>query len=52
MESYEQQDDLKKSKEDINRLVKAKNVDPILKRAAQSRAKIQEWEKQLKEGWF
>ena len=49
-ESYEQQGDLKKSKEGINRLVKAKNTDPILKRAAQSSENIQKWEKQLKEG--
>lgn len=50
IESYEQQGDLDKSKEGINRLVKAENADPILKRAAQSSADIQEWEKQLKEG--
>jgi tetratricopeptide (TPR) repeat protein len=50
IESYEQQGDIDKSKDKINRLVKAENVDPILKRAAQSRANIQEWEKQLKEG--
>ncbi len=50
IESYEQQGDTEKSKDGINRLVKAESADPILKRAAQSRANIQEWEKQLKEG--
>jgi tetratricopeptide (TPR) repeat protein len=50
IESYEQQGDPDKSKDGINRLVKAESADPILKRAAQSRANIQEWEKQLKEG--
>lgn len=50
IESYEKEGDMKNSKEGINRLVKAKNADPILKRAAQSSANIQEWEKQLKEG--
>ena len=50
VESYEQQGDLKKSKEGINRLVKGKNTDPILKRAVQSNENIQKWEKQLKEG--
>ena len=50
VESYEQQGDLDKSKEGINRLVKAKNTDPILKRAVQSSENIQKWEKQLKEG--
>ncbi|MEK9630001.1 MAG: tetratricopeptide repeat protein [Nitrospinota bacterium] len=50
IDSYEQQGDLEKSKEGISRLVKAENADPILKRAAQSSADIQEWEKQLKEG--
>ena len=50
IESYEQQGNSDKSKGEINKLVKAENVDPILKRAAQSRADILEWEKQLKEG--
>ena len=50
IESYEQQGNSDKSKDEINKLVKTENVDPILKRAAQSRADIQEWEKQLKEG--
>lgn len=50
IESYEQQGDTSKSGDEINRLVKAQNADPILKRAAESRASIQEWEKQLKEG--
>ncbi len=50
IESYEQQGEANKSKDGINRLVKAENADPILKRAAQSSANIQEWEKQLKEG--
>lgn len=50
IESYEQQGDTEKSKDGINRLVKTESADPILKRAAQSRANIQEWEKQLKEG--
>ena len=50
IESYEQQGDTDKSKDGINRLVKTENADPILKRAAQSRANIQEWEKQSKEG--
>ena len=50
IESYEQQGDPDKSKDEINRLIKAESADPILKRAAQSRANIQEWEKQSKEG--
>ena len=50
IESYEQQEETDKSKEEINRLVDAKNADPILKRATKSSANIQEWEKQLKEG--
>jgi len=50
IESYEQQGDIEKSKDGINKLVEAQNADPILKRAAQSSANIQEWEKQLKEG--
>lgn len=50
IKSYEQQKETEKSKEGINRLVEAENADPILKRAAQSAANIQEWEKQLKEG--
>ncbi len=50
IESYKQEGDIEKSKEGINKLVDAQNADPILKRAAQSSANIQEWEKQLKEG--
>lgn len=50
IESYGQQKETDKSKEEINRLVDSKNADPILKRAAKSSANIQEWEKQLKEG--
>lgn len=50
IESYEQQGETEKSKDRINKLVEAQNADPILKRAAQSSANIQEWEKQLKEG--
>ena len=50
IESYEQQGDPDKSKDEINRLITAESADPILKRAAQSRANIQEWEKQSKEG--
>jgi tetratricopeptide (TPR) repeat protein len=50
IESYEQEGDLDKSKDEINKLITAKSADPILKRAAQSRANIQEWEKQSKEG--
>ena len=52
VKSYEQQEGTDKSKEEINRLVDAKNADPLLKRAAKSSAIIQKWEKQLKEGWF
>ena len=52
IESYGQQQETDTSKEEINRLVDSKNADPILKRAAKSSADIQEWEKQLKEGWF
>ena len=50
IESYGQRGNSDKSKDEINKLVKAENVDPILKRSAQSRADIQEWEKQLNEG--
>ena len=50
VKSYEQQEGTDKSKEEINRLVDAKNADPLLKRAAKSSANIQKWEKQLKEG--
>ncbi|MEC9019114.1 MAG: tetratricopeptide repeat protein, partial [Nitrospinota bacterium] len=50
IESYKQQEETDKSKEEINRLVDAKNADPILKRTTKSSANIAEWEKQLKEG--
>ena len=50
IESLEKLGDPSKVTEGLNRLVKSENADDLTRQAAESRAKIQEWEKQLKEG--
>ena len=50
IESLEKLGDPSKITEGLNRLVKTENVDDLTKQAAESRMKIREWEKQLKEG--
>ena len=50
IESLEKLGDPSKVTEGLNRLVKTENTDDLTRQAAESRAKIQEWEKQLKEG--
>ena len=50
IESLEKLGDPSKITEGLNRLVKTENADDLTKRAAESRMKIREWEKQLKEG--
>lgn len=50
IESLEQLGDPSKTTEGLNRLVKTENADNLILQAAESRAKIREWEKQLKEG--
>ena len=50
IESLEKLGDPSKITEGLNRLVKTENADDLTKQAAESRMKIREWEKQLKEG--
>lgn len=50
IESLEKLGDPSKVTEGLNRLVKNENSDDLTRQAAESKAKIQEWEKQLKEG--
>ena len=50
IESLEKLGDPSKVTEGLNRLVKSENSDDLTRKAAESKAKIQEWEKQLKEG--
>ncbi len=50
IESLEKLGDPAKITEGLNRLVKADNADDLTRQAAESRVKIREWEKQLKEG--
>jgi tetratricopeptide (TPR) repeat protein len=50
IESLEKLGDPSKVTEGLNRLVKNENADDLTRQAAESKAKIQEWEKQLKEG--
>jgi tetratricopeptide (TPR) repeat protein len=50
IESLEKLGDPLKITEGLNRLVKAENADNLTRQAAESKAKIQEWEKQLNEG--
>jgi len=50
IESLEKLGDPSKITEGLNRLVKTENADDLTRQAAESMVKIQEWEKQLKEG--
>ncbi|MBT3922823.1 MAG: tetratricopeptide repeat protein [Nitrospina sp.] len=50
MESLEKIGDPSKVTEGLNRLVKIDNGNELTRQAAESRVKIREWEKQLKEG--
>ncbi len=50
IKSLEKLGDPSKITEGLNRLVKTENADDLTKQAAESRMKIREWEKQLKEG--
>ena len=50
IESLEKLGDPLKVAEGLNRLVKVDNADGLTRKAAESRVKIQEWEKQLKDG--
>ena len=50
IESLEKLGDPAKITEGLNRLVKTENADDLTRQAAESRVKIREWEKQLKEG--
>ena len=50
IESLEMLGDPLKTAEGLNQLVKTENADDLTKQAAESRVKIREWEKQLKEG--
>ena len=50
IDSLEKLGDPSKIKEGLNRLVKTDKADSLTRQAAESKAKIQEWEKQLKEG--
>ncbi len=50
IESLEKLGDPAKITEGLNRLVKTENADGLTRQAAESRVKIREWEKQLKEG--
>jgi tetratricopeptide (TPR) repeat protein len=50
IESLEKLGDPAKVTEGLNRLVKSENSDDLTRQAAESKSKIQEWEKQLKEG--
>ena len=50
IESLEKLGDPSKITEGLNRLVKTENADDLTRQAAESMVKIQEWEKQIKEG--
>jgi tetratricopeptide (TPR) repeat protein len=50
IEALEKLGDPSKVTEGLNQLVKAENGDDLTRQAAESRVKIREWEKQLKEG--
>ena len=50
IESLEQLGDPSKVTEGLSRLAKTENADNLTRQAAESKAKIREWEKQLKEG--
>ena len=50
IESLEKLGDPSKITEGLNQLVKTENADDLTRQAAESMVKIQEWEKQLKEG--
>ena len=50
IESLEKLGDPAKITEGLNRLVKTENADGLTRKAAESRVKIREWEKRLKEG--
>jgi tetratricopeptide (TPR) repeat protein len=50
IESLEKLGDPLKVTEGLNRLVKNESADDLTLKAAESKAKIREWEKQLKEG--
>ena len=50
IESLEKLGDPLKVTEGLNRLLKNENADDLTRQASESKAKIQEWEKQLKEG--
>jgi tetratricopeptide (TPR) repeat protein len=50
IESLEKLGDPSKITEGLNRLVKTEKGDDLTRQAAESRVKIREWEKQLKEG--
>ncbi len=50
IESLEKLGDPAKITEGLNRLVKTENADDLTRQAAESRVKIREWEKRLKEG--
>jgi TolA-binding protein len=50
IESLEKLGDPAKMTEGLNRLVKNQNGDDLTRQAAESKAKVKEWEKQLKEG--
>jgi tetratricopeptide (TPR) repeat protein len=50
IESLEKLGDPLKVTEGLSRLLKNENADDLTRQAAESKAKIQKWEKQLKEG--
>ena len=50
IESLEKLGDPAKITEGLNQLVKTENADGLTRQAAESRVKVREWEKQLKEG--
>lgn len=50
IESLEKLGDPSKVTEGLNRLVKSDSADDLTRQAAESKAKIRDWEKQLKEG--
>ena len=50
IESLEKLGDPSRITEGLNKLVKTENGDDLTRQAAESRVKIREWEKQLKEG--
>jgi hypothetical protein len=50
IESLEKLGDPLKVTEGLSRLLKNENADDLTRQAAESKVKIQKWEKQLKEG--